>query len=113
MLIVYGIRNCDTIKKTLNWLTAEDYEHRLHDYRKQGIPDTLIEQLIEQFSIEQLINRRGTTWRKLPESQKHNLTRSSVGKLMQANPSLIKRPIISDGKHWLIGFDPQAITNTF
>ena len=112
MITVYGIRNCDTIKKTLAWLSSANLEHQLHDYRKQGISEALIEQLIQQFTLDQLINRRGTTWRKLPEASRQDLTESSAGKLMLENPALIKRPILSDGKHWLIGFDPQAITET-
>ena len=112
MITVYGIRNCDTIKKTLAWLSTQGLDHQLHDYRKQGISDELIDQLIQQFTLEQLVNRRGTTWRKLPESSKQNLTESSARALMQENPALIKRPILCDGEHWLLGFDPQAITET-
>lgn len=113
MITVYGIRNCDTIKKTLAWLSTEGLDHQLHDYRKQGISESLIALLLEQFPLEQLINKRGTTWRKLPESSKQGLTKSSARQLMQDNPALIKRPILSDGKHWLVGFNPQSISETF
>jgi arsenate reductase len=107
MITVYGIRNCDTIKKTLKWLEAKGLEYQLHDYRKEGISNSLVEQLLHQFTLDQLINRRGTTWRKLSESSKQGLTPATAGKLMQENPSLIKRPILCDGRQWLIGFDPQ------
>jgi len=112
MITVYGIRNCDTIKKTLTWLTSQGLEHQLHDYRKQGISDALIDQLLQQFTLEQLINRRGTTWRKLPEPNKQNLSESSARALMHEYPALIKRPILCDGKQWLVGFDPQIIEQT-
>ena len=109
MITVYGIRNCDTVKKTLAWLNEQGLEHQLHDYRKQGLSDDLIDQLVQQFTLEQLVNRRGTTWRKLDESVKQDLTESSARLLMQENPALIKRPILTDGQHWLIGFDTKSM----
>jgi Spx/MgsR family transcriptional regulator len=112
MITVFGIRNCDTIKKTRKWLTANGYPHSLHDYRVQGIDAGLVEQLLRQFTLEQLINRRGTTWRTLPESSKQHLDQQTASRLLCDNPALIKRPIPTDGRHWLIGFDPQAIATT-
>jgi Spx/MgsR family transcriptional regulator len=109
MITVYGIRNCDTIKKTLKWLEAEGLEYQLHDYRKDGLSDSLVNQLLNQFSLEQLINRRGTTWRNLPESSKQGLSPATAENLMQKYPALIKRPILCDGKQWLIGFDPLSM----
>ena len=109
MITVYGIRNCDTIKKTLTWLSEAGYRHQLHDYRKEGLSEQLVDELLDQFTVEQLINRRGTTWRQLPEASKQNLTRKSAKTLMKENPALIKRPVICDGSVWLIGFDPEAI----
>lgn len=109
MIIIYGIRNCDTIKKTLAWLNDQGLENQLHDYRKQGLSDTLIDQLMQHFTLEQLLNRRGTTWRRLDESVKQDLTESSARLLMQEQPALIKRPILTDGKHWLIGFDTNSM----
>ena len=107
MIILYGIRNCDTIKKTLQWLESNGHEYQFHDYRKEGIEASLIHQFLKQFTLEELINKRGTTWRKLPESDKQGLTLENAGKLMETNPSLIRRPILVDGDRWLIGFDPQ------
>ena len=112
MITVYGIRNCDTIKKTLNWLSQNDYPHQLHDYRKDGISEQLVSEFMKQFSLDELINRRGTTWRKLPEASRQDLTDPAALSLMVENPSLIKRPIIADGKHWLLGFDPEVLSRT-
>ena len=109
MITVYGIRNCDTIKKTFVWLHQQGLEYQLHDYRKQGVSEALVDQLMQQFTLEQLINRRGTTWRNLDEDSKQGLTESSAKTLMQEHPALIKRPILTDGKVWLIGFDTQAM----
>ena len=112
MIDVYGIRNCDTIRKTLNWLTEQDIPHHFHDYRKDGLSERLIDSFMSRFSTDELINRRGTTWRKLPESVRDNLTPATARSLMLANPSVIRRPILSDGNSWLIGFDPDAISRT-
>lgn len=112
MITIYGISNCDTIKKTRSFLQDTDIPYDFHDFRKDGITETLVETFMARFSLEKLINRRGTTWRKLPEPVREALTPESAVTLMLENPALIKRPILTDGNHWLIGFDPQAIQQT-
>jgi len=108
MITVFGISNCNTVKKTLNWLKDNQLEFEFHDYRKQGISITLIKTLLEQFEIQSLINRRGTTWRKLPDSSKKNLDRELAINLMSSQPAIIKRPIIYSSGNWLIGFDKEV-----
>ena len=109
MITVFGISNCDTIKKTLKWLKDNQLEFEFHDYRKQGISITLINTLLEQFEIQSLINRRGTTWRKLPDSSKENLDRELAIDLMSSQPAIIKRPIICCSGNWLIGFNKDTL----
>ena len=108
MITVFGISNCDTIKKTLNWLKENQLEYEFHDYRKQGISLTLVNEFLDQFEIDSLINRRGTTWRKLPDSSKENLNRELAISLMSTQPAIIKRPIICNNGKWLIGLDKKA-----
>lgn len=112
MITIYGIGNCDTIKKTRAWLKDTGIPHGFHDYRKDGITETLVESFLARFTLDELINRRGTTWRKLPVTVRESLTPESAITLMRENPALIKRPILTDGDHWLIGFDPHAIQQT-
>ncbi len=108
MLTLYGISNCDTIKKTRKLLEEIGIEYQFHDYKKLGCPTALVRLFLENFSHGELINTRGTTWRKLDNSVKDNLTEESAIELMSDNSSMIKRPLIHTGSKWLIGFDePQ------
>lgn len=109
MLTVYGISNCDTIKKTRKWLDAQGIDYQFHDYKKQGCPTTLVKQFLQYFSHTELINTRGTTWRKLDNSLKNNLTARSAVTLMSENSSMIKRPLIQSSKGWTIGFDEKTL----
>jgi arsenate reductase len=84
MITVYGINNCDTIKKTLNWLKENQLDFEFHDYRKHGISHALINELLDQFDLMTVINRRGSTWRKLPDSTKDNLDRELAASLMSS-----------------------------
>ncbi|MDA0689447.1 MAG: ArsC family reductase [Proteobacteria bacterium] len=107
MTTIYGISNCDTMKKARNWLQANGLAYDFHDYKKSGCDSTLAKQLLSRFTLEQVINKRGTTWRKLDDAVKEKLTVNSAAALMTENPSLIKRPILQHGRSWLIGFDEK------
>jgi len=109
MVIIYGISNCDTIKKTCKWFQHEGLDFKFHDFREQGIDAALVNRFLEQFNHEELINRRGTTWRKLSDSQKQSLTRESAIDLMLDQPAIIKRPILNKNKLWQLGFDESAL----
>ena len=113
MIIVYGIKNCDTVKKALKWLAEHNIEHKLHDYRVDGL-DTQFLQLAEApFGGENLVNKRSTTWRNLDENVKNTLSKSTAFLVLAENPTLIKRPIIlQDGKA-LIGFDLNEYNRVF
>ncbi len=104
MLTIYGISNCDTVKKAKKWLESHDLPYQFHDYKKQGCSPDLVKEFARHFSIEQLINKRGTTWRSLSNAEQTNLEPANAVILMSSNPSLIKRPILHHKQRWLIGF---------
>ncbi|MAM00582.1 MAG: ArsC family reductase [Alteromonadaceae bacterium] len=112
MITVFGIKNCDTIKKTKAWLEANEVPYQFHDYRKDGIDQALLERLESRLGWEALLNRRGTTWRKLPETVRDNIDRQSALAAMLEQPSMIKRPIVIDDNIALIGFDAANWENT-
>ena len=110
---VYGIPNCDTVKKTRRWLDENGVEYEFHDYKKLGISVDTLEKWCDAHGFEALINKRGTTWRRLDESDKEKLTQQKAVSLMQANTSLIKRPITEHGTTRLIGFDEPQYAEVF
>jgi len=102
---VYGIPNCDTIKKARRWLDDNSIEYEFHNYKKLGIEEAILKKWCKEHGHEALINKRGTTWRRLDEAQKENLNQKTAIALMQSNNSLIKRPVVEHGAARLIGFD--------
>jgi len=102
--IVFGIPNCDQIKKARRWLAEQGIAYRFHDYRRDGIDAALLAPWLKAFSWEDLINRQGTTWRALPDDQRPHDTASAVA-LMLAKPSVIRRPALQFGEQRLLGFD--------
>ncbi|XKG93375.1 ArsC family reductase [Marinospirillum sp.] len=107
MLTLYGIPNCNTMKKARTWLDENQLDYSFHDYKKAGIDQATLERWVEQLGWEPLVNRRGTTWRKLPEEQREAIDRELALQLMQDNPSLIKRPVLDTGTQLLVGFDAE------
>lgn len=110
-ITVYGIPNCDTVKKARGWLDGLGLRYRFHDYKKDGVDGARLRHWVEQRGWETILNRRGTTFRKLPELQRTDLDADKAVALMEANPSAIKRPVVEylheDGRGLLVGFDPQ------
>jgi arsenate reductase len=104
MIKMYGIPNCDTIKKARKWLEANGVDYEFHDYKKQGVPEKNLRQWVKQAGWETLLNRRGTTWRKLPEDVRENIDEASAIEVMMDNPSAIKRPVLEADNVLLIGF---------
>lgn len=113
MITVFGIKNCDTIKKTKAWLEANEVPYQFHDYRKDGIDQALLERLESRLGWEALLNRRGTTWRKLPETVRDNIDRQSALAAMLEQPAMIKRPIVMNDDIALTGFNAATWENTF
>ncbi|WP_111496578.1 ArsC family reductase [Marinobacter bohaiensis] len=101
---IYGIKNCDTVKKALKWLDAADKSYTFHDYKKEGVDPERLAAWESQVGWEVLLNRRGTTWRKLPDEVRDNIDRDSALTVMQENPSAIKRPVVENGDQVLVGF---------
>jgi arsenate reductase len=105
-MVVYGIKNCNTVKKALNWLDEHNIDYQFHDYKKLGIDADKISEWQGKIAWELLINKRGTTWRKLNiELQESIVSPDAAKELMQKHTSLIKRPIIESENTLLIGFD--------
>lgn len=107
MITLYGIKNCDTMKKAFKWLDKHGVEYQFHDYKKQGIDEKTLSTWSKKVGWETLLNRRGTTWRKLPDKTKDNISEKSAIKLMQEQPSIIKRPVLKSGSSYIVGFDEQ------
>lgn len=103
-LILYGIPNCDTIKKARKWLDERGVAYAFHDYKKQGADPAKIAAWVEQAGWEKVLNRAGTTFKKLPEADKEGLDAGKAVKVMAANPSAIKRPIVEHTGGLLVGF---------
>ncbi len=107
--ILYGIPNCDTMKKTRKWLDANEVSYEFHDYKKSGIDRTLAQRFIAAVPLETLINKRGTTWRKLPSEQQASLDSTNAVDIICNNPSIVRRPLIEIGSQWLAGYDENQL----
>jgi arsenate reductase len=103
---VYGIRNCDTIKKALACLESHQVRYEFHDYKKAGVPPGKLREWAAKAGWEKLVNSRGPTWRKIPDAQKADLDQAKALALLEKNTSAIKRPIVEAGVRLIVGFDP-------
>lgn len=105
--VLYGIKNCDTVRKARRWLDEHSVEYRFHDFRTDGLDLDRLGAWAAELGWESLINRRGTTWRQLPEVQRTDLDESRALALMLEHPALIKRPVLDLGRQRRIGFDAE------
>ena len=113
-IVIYGIPNCDTIKKTLKWFSQHQLPYRFHDYKKEGITAEQLKQWSAQLGWEKLLNTRGTTWRKVdPAVQTATNNATAAIRLMKEHTSLIRRPIIEQGKIIFVGFNEEELTAHF
>lgn len=110
---LYGIKNCDTMKKARTWLDDHDIAYQFHDYKTAGADRTLLEDWAKQAGWEVLLNRAGTTFRALPDTGKTGLNEKKAIALMTANPSMIKRPVLIAGSKILVGFKPELYQSLF
>lgn len=115
MLIVYGIKNCNTVKSALDWLKQHNVEFEFHDFKSKGITASKLKEWCAQTGWEVLVNKRGTTWRQLPaDVQEQVKDQSSAIALMQEKTSVIKRPVIeSSGKVLVVGFNEPRYRELF
>jgi len=105
--VIYGIKNCDTMKKARAWLDKHGVEYTFHDYKSAGIERAKLERWAKKVGWEALLNRAGTTFRNLPDNDKASLDRKKAVALMMKHPSLIKRPVLDADGHLLVGFKPD------
>ena len=106
-ITIYGIKNCDTMKKARAWLDTHRVAYAFHDYKSEGIDKKRLEGWAKSVGWETLLNRAGTTFRKLPENQKEGLTAAKAIALMLEQPSMIKRPVLDLGGKLVVGFKPD------
>lgn len=106
-MILYGISNCDTVKKARTWLDARGLAYTFHDYKKAGADPARLAQWCNAAGWEKVLNRAGTTFRKLPDTDKAGLDAAKAAALMAANPSAIRRPIVEHPGGLLVGFKPE------
>lgn len=108
-ITVFGIANCDSVKKTRIWLENNNINYRFHDFRVDGLDRSLLDSLINALGYDELINRRSTSWRQLPAEQKNNLNGELAASLMLSIPTLIKRPVIRYRDQFTAGRQAQDI----
>jgi arsenate reductase len=109
---LYGIRNCDTMKKAWTWLDQAGLAYDFHDYKKQGIDRATLEGWAKQVGWQVLLNKAGTTFKNLPDADKADLTEAKAIGLMLAQPSMIKRPVLDRGGELIVGFKPEIYAAT-
>ena len=113
MVTMYGIKNCDTIKKARAWLEQAGVDYVFHDYKKDGLPPALLDGWLQELGYEALLNKRGTTWRKVDESVRDSIDEASARALMLDNPSIIKRPLLDTGTQKVLGFSADEYAALF
>ncbi|CAM3005569.1 MULTISPECIES: ArsC family reductase [Sphingomonas] len=111
--ILYGIPNCDTMKKARVWLDDHGVTYRFHNYKTDGIDEATLRRWIDQVGWEKLLNRAGTTFRKLDEADRQDIDADKAIRLMQAQPSLIKRPVLDRDGALTVGFKPEVYAEIF
>lgn len=112
-LTLYGIPNCDTVKKARVWLADHDLTFVFHDYKKMGVDRSLLQAWVEEHGWETVLNRSGTTFRALPEADRAGITPDKAVTLMLAQPSMIKRPILDLGDRRIVGFKTDIYETAF
>ena len=112
-ITIYGIKNCDTMKKARAWLDARGIDYAFHDYKAEGIAKAKLAEWCKEHGWEALLNRAGTTFRALSDSDKQNLTEAKAIALMLAQPSMIKRPVLDLGSKRVVGFKPEIYEAAF
>jgi arsenate reductase len=113
MTTIYGIKNCDTMKKARGWLEAHKVVASFHDYKASGIDKPTLEGWVKKVGWEILLNRAGTTFKKLPDADKENITEKKAIALMLAQPSMIKRPVLEAKGKLTVGFRPEEYQKLF
>ena len=111
MYTLYGISNCNTVKKAKDWLDDHNIEYQFHDYRKQGLDVDLLNSFEVALGWEKLLNKQSTSWRKLNDEQKNNVSKQTALQYMLDTPTLIKRPVLDTGEKMIAGFKADNYQN--
>ena len=111
MTTLYGIKNCDTIRKARRWLKEHDIEYRFHDLREDGLDIQMLERWSARIDWERLLNRKSLTWRKIPEADRDNMTKDRAFAAMLHQPTLVKRPVLEDPSYFAVGFSEKRFTD--
>jgi len=110
---LYGIKNCDTVKKARNWLSAQNIDYNFHDFRADGLSAEQVNSWVLELGLDTLVNKRSTTWKSLDEKTKASLNEKTAVQILVDNPTLIKRPLLDTGKHKTVGFKAVDYQNIF
>ena len=113
MTTLFGIKNCDSVKKARGWLDGHHIDYSFHDFRVDGLSEKQIKSWVAELGWEPLLNKRSTTWKKLEPATRENMDEAKAIKTMLANPTLIKRPVLDTGKERNIGFKDSAYAELF
>jgi Spx/MgsR family transcriptional regulator len=112
-ITLYGIANCDSVRKARKWLAERGVDYRFHDFRKDGLDERQLRAWVAELGWEALLNRRGSTWRKLPESVRAGMDEAAAVRVMLEQPAIIKRPLLDLGGERRIGFSPAGYGELF
>ena len=113
MTTLYGIPNCDTVRQARRWLDAHGIDYRFHDLRRDGLDRALLQAWEQQFGWDALLNRRGTTWRRLPDAVRERIDRHSALEVMLEQPSIIRRPLLEHRRNRQLGFSADGYQALF
>lgn len=110
---LYGIKNCDTVKKARQWLDQHGIEYRFHDFRGDGLEEKLAQKWLDEIGLDTLLNKRGTTWKQLDENLRAQVNAKNAGALLVEHPTLIKRPVLDIGHQRFVGFNDKLYREIF
>lgn len=113
MITLYGIKNCDTVKKARAWLEHNNVDYHFHDFRADGLDEPLVKKWIAEIGLETLVNKRSTTWKELNDSIKDNFNADTAVAVIVENPTLIKRPLLDTGTQGYVGFKDAEYSKIF
>lgn len=113
MTIIYGISNCDTVRKTRKWLNERAIDYSFHDFRKDGLNPVQLRAWVAELGWETLLNKRGTTWRKLPQETRDNMDETLALAVMEDQPAIIKRPVLEHSRGTVVGFSAEQYQQLF
>jgi len=113
MITIYGIPNCDTMKKARAWLAEQGIDYEFHDYKRRGVDEKILRSWVKELGWRPLLNTRGMMWRKVPQEVRDRIDEASAIRLMLETPSIIKRPVLDTGSERHVGFKPEQYAQIF